>query len=289
MVVQLKQVIAAIKRHPVLTTVIFVLGSPVTAFSYAFIADLVDGRWTGGTEIYIHSEPLTGAEPVYLFYTSPRIPETFKIAVPVEVNVVNDSRKAAKNVTLSLRYPAASFLGAQYDDNTSFSGPHSAKDVWHDRNINAKYSYSNHRIILMTPKDNLDFVEGAYALPLGLDTPRFRTTGLGFDVQVSLSSETESARTKELRFRGVVADDNKGIATWLAQDYGRYVAMDLRNKDGLLQYLWGWITQRKITVYSFFTHYQLNVDGKLYVPMRNPEEYKKYKFSPYVKEFIFAG
>ena len=260
----------------------------MTPFLYQVIGDLVEGKWSGGTEIYVHSERLPDNGPVYIFYTSPIVSELTRIIVPVEIKVVNDSKKAAKDVTLSIRYPKSSSRNELSEIAQTFSGSLSAKDVSVETNTDEKFAWANHKIKMMPPEDKINFVDGAFAVPVGNDTPSYKTTGLGLDVKVSLSSETDPAHGVELRYRGIVADSNKVIGSWLAEDYGQYVALDLRQRDGFWKYFWGWVTSEKITVFGFSTEYRLTENNAFIVPVRNPDEYKKYKFSPYVREFLFS-
>ncbi|BBP56309.1 hypothetical protein PHLH3_59350 [Pseudomonas sp. St386] len=279
---------AYVKAHKIATVV--VLAMPATPFIYQVAGDLSDGKWSGETTLYLHSEPLESDSPVYMFYASPRISESERIIVPVEVSVFNDSRKAAKSVNLSLKYDKATDRDKLPESAQTHSGSLVEADISHGTNIKDNYAYSNYRIALMPPADKISFMDGAFAIPnyLGKDMPVHRSPGSGLDVKISLSSETQSKGEWDIRYRGVIATDNKGIEDWIKQDYGDYIATELRQKEGFWRYLWRWVTATKVTVFSFSPKYRYHESQKIYVPRKDPEEYKGYRFSPYAKELIFG-
>ncbi|MGV8864922.1 MAG: hypothetical protein ACOH2T_27685 [Pseudomonas sp.] len=282
------KILAYIKAHPIAAVV--VLAMPATPFIYQVAGDLSDGKWSGEATLYLHSEPLESDSPVYMFYASPTVSESERIIVPVEVSVLNNSRKAAKSVNLSLKYVKATDRDKLPESAQTHSGSLGAADIMHDTNSNDSYVYSNYRIALMPPADKISFTDGAFAVPsyLGKDTPVYMSPGSGLDVNASLSSETQSKHEWDIRYRGVVAKDNKGVGDWIKRDYGEYIAIELREKEGFWRYLWGWATATKVTVFSFSPKFRTDESHKIYVPLKNPEEYKGYRFSPYAKELIFG-
>ncbi|MEB0227281.1 hypothetical protein [Pseudomonas sp. 10S4] len=282
------KIFAYIKAHPIAAVV--VLAMPATPFVYQVVGDLSDGKWSGEATLYLHSEPLESNSPVYMFYASPTASESERIIVPVEVSVLNDSRKAAKSVNLSLRYVKATDRDKLPESAQTYSGSLGAADIMHDTNSSDSYVYSNYRIALMPPADKISFTDGAFAVPnyLRKDMPVYMSLGSGLDVKASLSSEMQSKHEWDIRYRGVVAKDNKGVGDWIKRDYGEYIAIELREKEGFWRYLWGWATATKVTVFSFSPKFRTDESHKIYVPIKNPEEYKGYRFSPYAKELIFG-
>lgn len=287
MLVYAKKILIYVKTHPLTTIIIFILASPVTALVYQVVGDVHDGRWSSGLAIYLHSEPLQSQNGIYVFYASPRVPSYSRLIIPVEVTAFNDSKKGVKKVALSLRYPLGSDRQKLPESWLTNSGTMSSNDTSHDLNASDKYVYSNYRVISMPPMDRINFSEGGFAVPTSRDVPAFHTQGLGFDIKVSISSEENAATEVDLRYRGVVAEDGKDVAEWLKKDYGVYIAQELRAREGFWGYLWGWMIFKKVTVFGMFPSFISLEDGKFFVPTKKPDDYKRYRFSPYFKEFIF--
>lgn len=255
---------------------------------YTVVGDVLDGKWSGETTLYIHSVPLRKDEPVYIFYTTPRLPEAARVMVPVEIALFNDSRKAAKNVVLTLKYDKATDRDKLAGVPHTYEGSLGPKELLSDVNSSVDYTYANHRMASMHPGDHVNVVDGAFALPNHTDTPTYKAPGMGLDVRASLSTDTQSSQEWDIRYRGIVASKNADILEWIRQDYGLYVAADLRRKEGFWGYLWGWALSKKIDIFSFSVKFGRDDSDRFVIPKAAPDEYKLYKFEPYVKEFIFG-
>jgi len=275
-----------IKSHPVAILILFL--APLVPHAYTVVGDFLGGKWSGETTLYIHSVPLRKGEPVYVFYTTPRLPEAAKIMVPVEIVLFNDSRKAAKNAVLTLKYDKATDRQKLAAIPHTYEGSLGPRELLSDVNSNYDFTYANHRMASMHPGDQVNVVDGAFALPNHTDTPSYKAPGMGLDVRASLSTDTQSSQGWDIRYRGVVASSNAQILEWVRQDYGLYVAADLRRKDGFWGYLWGWALSKKIDIFSFSVKFGRDDSERFFIPKAAPDEYKLYKFEPYVKEFIFG-
>lgn len=285
-----KRLFFYVKGHRVTALVILCLGAPASPFLYQLGSDFVGGRWSGGgVDLYLHSERLWRNEPVYFFYTSPDISNDERVVVPVELSVHNDSDKAANKVTLSIKYPKSSDRHRLPETAQRHSGSVSDKELTHDVNSSEKFAYSNYRLSFMPPRDSVSLVDGAFAVPVDKAGGSFVSLPLGLDVKASLSSETSASQEWELRYRAVLAQNSGQLRKWVEYDYGQRLARELREREGFWKYTWGWLSRKKVTVFGFYPQFNYVPGLKFYIPSQDPDEYKRFRFSPYSYELFFGG
>jgi len=277
-----------IRGHKVTTAVFVFLGASATSLIYQVGGDVVDGRWSaGGVSLYLHSAPLQRGEPIYLFYASPSLVNGERLIVPVELNVGNDSDKVADKVVLSIKFPKGSGRDLIPNDIQRYSGPISPKEVTLDVNSDHEFVYANHRVSYMPPRDHINFVDGAFSVPVARAGRSYLSFPSGMDIKASLSSVTRGSEEWELRYRAVSAENTNQLRDWVKFDYGQRLAREVREREGFLKYLWGWALSKKVTVFGFYPDYQYDPEKKVYFPSNNPKEYKMFRFSPYSRELIF--
>lgn len=276
------------KSHWITTLVTVVLGAGATPLIYQVGGDYLEGRWSSkGVTLYLHSVPLQRGEPVYFFYASPSLANGERLIVPVELAVQNESEKVVKRVALSLRYPKSSDRQEIPNDIFRSTGSISAKDVTLDVNASDEFVYANHRISYMPPKDHINFVDGAFSVSVARAGRSYLSFPSGLDVKASMSSESSASEDWELRYRAVSAENTNQLRDWVKFDYGQKLARELRESEGFLRYLWGWVVSKKVSVFGFYPSYSYEPKMKVYVPENNPKEYKVFRFSPYSRDLIF--
>ncbi|MBA6060182.1 hypothetical protein [Pseudomonas juntendi] len=279
-----------VKGHRITTAVVVFLGASATSLIYQVGGDIVDGRWsTDGVSLYLHSAPLRRGEPIYLFYASPSLVNGERLIVPVELNVGNDSDKVADKVLLTIKFPKGSGRDLIPNDIQRYSGPVSPKEVTLEVNANNEFVYANHRVSYMPPKDHINFIDGAFSVPVARAGRSYLSFPSGLDIKASLSSVTSSSKEWELRYRAVSAENTTQLRDWVKFDYGQRLAREFREREGFFKYVWGWALSKKVTVFGFYPDYQYDPKMKVYFPSNDPKEYKMFRFSPYSRELLFNG
>ncbi|MCO7524845.1 hypothetical protein NJH54_10000 [Pseudomonas asiatica] len=277
-----------IKSHKVTATIVLFLGAGATSLIYQVGGDIIEGRWsTGGVNLYLHSAPLQRGEPIYLFYASPSLANGERLIVPVELNVGNDSDKVSNKVVLSIRFPKAAGRDLIPNDIQRYNGSISPKEVTLEVNADKEFVYANHRVSYMPPKDHINFIDGAFSVPVARAGRSYLSFPSGMDVKATLSSVTSASEDWELRYRAVSAGNTNQLRDWVKFDYGQRLAREFREREGFVKYLWGWALSKKVTVFGFYPDYSYDPEKRVYFPSNDPKEYKMFRFSPYSRDLIF--
>lgn len=286
--VRIKSFIGDIKNHKVISGLILFLGAGATSLAYQIAGDIVDGRWSaGGVKLYLHSAPLQRGQPIYLFYASPSLASGERLIVPVELNVGNDSDKVSEKVVLSIRFPKGAERNLIPNDIQRYNGPISPKEVTLEVNSDSEFVYANHRASYMPPRDHINFIDGAFSVPVARAGQSYLSFPSGMDIKATLSSVTSASEDWELRYRAVSAENTNQLRDWVRFDYGQRLAREFREREGFVKYLWGWMLSKKVTVFGFYPDYSYDPDERVYFPSSDPKEYKMFRFSPYSRDLIF--
>jgi hypothetical protein len=261
----------------------------LVALIYNITIDNVEGKWGGPANLYLHSEPLDQNSPTYLFYAVPKGSRNARFLVPIQLSVLNDSRRPAQNATLSIRYDKRSDRSVISSEFIRSMGGRKSSDISHEFNAAGRYDHSIFRAAFLPPGEKASFVDGAFTSPIdfGDKFPILFSTGTGLDLRASIYSENNKTRDWDIRYRGIEVDNGNGIEWWVKNWYGKHVAIETRRTVGFWQYLYGLLVSKKITVYGFAPDFRSLNGGSIYLPGKSPDSYTGFKFSPYVWSLLW--
>ena len=256
---------------------------------YPPVSDYWSGRFGGRLSLGVLNEKIPEDEPVYIFFSTPNKDRGSKYIVPVQLTVFNEFKNSEESVSLSLKYPKISGRSLFDESYVTHSGIRSKSEVFHEVNSSKQYDYSLYKLDFLPKGSDFAITDAAITskIDYGERFPVLFEKGQGLDVEATVYSEGDRERTWNLKYRAVNVRSALGLQKWVQQYYGKSIAIDLRRELTFLQYLRGLILGRDITVYGFEPHFTEALKKDLYVPRKDLEKYKGFKFDPYVWGLLF--
>ncbi|TDX29367.1 hypothetical protein DFO67_10743 [Modicisalibacter xianhensis] len=257
---------------------------------YPPISDYWSGRFGGRLSLGVLNEKIPENEPVYIFFSTPNNNRGSKYIVPVQLTIFNEFKNSEESVSLSLKYPKVSGRSLFDESYVTHSGIRSKSEIFHEINSSKQYDYSLYKLDFLPKGSDFAIIDAAITskIDYGERFPVLFEKGQGLDVEATVYSEGDRERTWNLKYRAVNVRSALGLQAWVQQYYGKSIAIDLRRELTFFQYLRGLILGRDITVYGFEPHFNEALENDLYIPRKGLEQYKGFKFDPYVWGLLFA-
>jgi hypothetical protein len=253
-------------------------------YAYPYVMDYKDGKWGGEIKLKLGSAELREKEPTYLFYPIPEGAREAKFMLPVQLSVHNQSKKADKNIRMSLAYDKSSKRSVIPEGFMTYSGRGFKSDVMHELNSTNSHDYSNYQVEFLPVDGSRGITDGAFTSKMVLGNDFFIpfSTGTGLDVNVITYSENDTEREWFIRYRGVDVIDSKGLELWVRNWYGKQIAIEIRRESGFWNYLFGLFWTKNIVIYGLSPEFQYIENYNLYIPKEDLKNYTGFEFNPYV-------
>lgn len=281
------------KQRTVIALIAGIVAAVFTVLQYQHqnLVDEREGKLTGQLILSAgtNGPVLNQNAPTYYFFSMPPDKQDARFAIPVHLKLTNTSNARDGQVHLVLTYERKYFRDRLPDELIRPSAARPADEQHFEKSSNGDYDYAKYRLTFLSPHDSQSFDEGAFAtyIPHDPQAPTLFSSGVGLDVTARTYSERDIPRDWEIRYRGLMVQNEKDLLYIMMHWYTEEIAVAIRRKSGFWGYIPKLIFQDDVIMYGYTPDFQPIPHLNLFVPTSMPDKGYALRIKPYGLKLLF--